>query len=721
MAVFSAVGTAKAQPITVAPFFNSGSMTVGGTDTLNIFIDNSLPSPTQTNLAFTVTLPSGLVVGPGGASGTCGGASISAVAGATSFSLSGATLLTGTNCQPTVSIKGNVAGNYTVTVPVTTDQTSSSGSANETVNPAVLPPTVSKAFGVGTLAVGGTTSLSFTINNPNAGASVTNVAFTDTLPAGMVVATPNGLTGSCGGGTITATAGGGTVNLSTATIAASNSCTFSVNVTVSTAGTMVNSVTVNSDQGTGNTATASLNVLAVSSTAVVSSLNPSALGQAVTFTATVTGAPGTPTGTVDFKDGATTLVAGVALVAGSASFTTSALTKGAHTISAVYSGDGTHSTSTGTVQQTVGIPIDSVKLRQMQNVGTNLVAQSSGQAISGAISSAINDGFNDNPALMTPSDSGLHFTFTAEPAAQRGVAAQQDGVRDFTADPLRRHSRVDDGFSALGYAPAITKAPPAKTNPRVWTAWLDLRGVLWNRDTFGSDIKGDQFNALAGVSARLTPDFLIGVLGGYETFDFTSQVLAGRLKGGGWTAGTYVGWKFAPHLRLDAGFAGSLLDYQGSAGTASGNFSGNRWLASGGVTGSYDLAALVLEPSARIYALWEHENAYTDSLGTLQATRNFSTGRTSGGLKVSLPIAWSSMAVVTPYAGLYGDYYFSKDDDAVAAVTPIPLIQGWSARAVSGVGVTLNGKAQLSIGGELGGLGSDYTMWLVRGRASVPF
>jgi hypothetical protein len=38
-------------------------------------------------------------------------------------------------------------------------------------------------------------------------------------------------------------------------------------------------------------------------------------------------------------------------------------------------------------------------------------------------------------------------------------------------------------------------------------------------------------------------------------------------------------------------------------------------------------AGVLLEPSARIYALWEHENRYVDSLGTLQAVNNFTTGR----------------------------------------------------------------------------------------------
>jgi hypothetical protein len=93
---------------------------------------------------------------------------------------------------------------------------------------------------------------------------VTGVAFTDTLPAGLVVNTPNGLTGSCGGGTITATAGSGSISLTGATLAGSASCTFAVNVTGTSAGTKNNTTgTISSNEGgTGGTASASLAVVA---------------------------------------------------------------------------------------------------------------------------------------------------------------------------------------------------------------------------------------------------------------------------------------------------------------------------------------------------------------------------------------------------------------------------------------------------------------------------
>jgi hypothetical protein len=106
--------------------------------------------------------------------------------------------------------------------------------------------------------------LTFVIGNPVSNPlSLIGVAFTDALPAGLVVATPDGLTGSCSGGTITAAPGASTVSLSGAGLAPGASCTFSVNVTGVGAGVDTNAVSVTSSNGgPGNTALATLVVLA---------------------------------------------------------------------------------------------------------------------------------------------------------------------------------------------------------------------------------------------------------------------------------------------------------------------------------------------------------------------------------------------------------------------------------------------------------------------------
>src|SRR5208283_3811834 len=80
-------------------------------------------------------------------------------------------------------------------------------------------------------------------------------------------------------------------------------------------------------------------------TTLVSSLNPSVYGQAVTFTAAVSAASGTPTGTVIFYDGSTSL-GSATLANGSASLSTSTLAVGSHSITAAYQGVGAFLPST---------------------------------------------------------------------------------------------------------------------------------------------------------------------------------------------------------------------------------------------------------------------------------------------------------------------------------------------------------------------------------------
>ncbi len=91
------------------------------------------------------------------------------------------------------------------------------------------------------------------------------------------------------------------------------------------------------------------------STNLISSSNPSTFGVALTFTATVASAFGTPTGTVTFSDGGTTIGTGT-LSAGVATFSTSTLTSGSHSITAAYSGDTNFAVSTSSpLIQTVNV------------------------------------------------------------------------------------------------------------------------------------------------------------------------------------------------------------------------------------------------------------------------------------------------------------------------------------------------------------------------------
>ncbi len=267
-------GCPRPDPPTLAKTFSDVSICQGDYSELTFTFTN--PNATSlTNVEFTDILPVGLEINdPNGTptvsctTGSSTGHTITAVAGTRTISMTGATLAANSSCSFTVYVKGVAAGSYVntsgsisslYTGPNNTD--TGYGTDNLIV---IATPVINKTFGTTNLITGETTSLTFTITNPNGATELTGVGFTDTLPSGLEVADPNGLIGGCGGGTITAVAGTSTIELSGATLAGGSSCTFSVDVTGTTAGTYENTVQVTSAGGcTGNTASATVVVRAL--------------------------------------------------------------------------------------------------------------------------------------------------------------------------------------------------------------------------------------------------------------------------------------------------------------------------------------------------------------------------------------------------------------------------------------------------------------------------
>jgi hypothetical protein len=107
-----------------------------------------------------------------------------------------------------------------------------------------------------------------------------------------------------------------------------------------------------------------------------SSVDPASAGQTVTFTATLT--PPTATGMVQFQDGNTNLGSAVALSSGVATFPTSSLAAGTHSITASYQGDSNFLSSTSpglteaimttgaaaTTTRLSGAPVATINFRQ---------------------------------------------------------------------------------------------------------------------------------------------------------------------------------------------------------------------------------------------------------------------------------------------------------------------------------------------------------------------
>jgi hypothetical protein len=242
----------------------------------------------------------------------------------------------------------------------------------------------------------------------------------------------------------------------TNTALGTNSTTNTVQVDTGTPGPhTLTAVVVDSATNTVTSSQVIYNVQGGSSTAVISSSNPSSYGQSVTFTANVTGV-GTLTGTVQFAIDGSSFGPLVTLSGGSASSSSiSLLTAGTHTVTATYSGDNSNSTSTGTLSQVVSQASQTITLSGVP----------SSAAYNSSFTVAATGGASGNPVTFTSSgvcsNVGATYTMTSS-AGTCSVIANQAGNTNYSAAP-----QVTQFVNATG--PLVSLTP---TSINFGTAYL---------------------------------------------------------------------------------------------------------------------------------------------------------------------------------------------------------------------------------------------------------
>jgi uncharacterized repeat protein (TIGR03803 family) len=239
-----------------------------------------------------------------------------------------------------------------------------------------------------------------------------------------------------------------------------------------------------------------VNPSAVTTTTLTSSLNPSVYGQAVTFTAVVSAALGTPTGTVIFFAGSTAL-GSATLANGSASLSTSSLSAGSHSITAAYQGSGAFEPST------------SSPLKQVVNVSTTKTAVTTsgspsfvGQPVTFSatvtdIYGAIPDGelvtfYDDGTAIGTGTTAGGVATFTTSSLTAKthtvkatyagdGVFKPSSGTVMQVVDKYPTTTALSSSLNPSNYGQTVTfTATVTPTGPYPLTGKVVFKdGTIW--------------------------------------------------------------------------------------------------------------------------------------------------------------------------------------------------------------------------------------------------
>ena len=236
-------------PATVGKSFGASVVPFNSPVTLSVTVTNP-NTRVLLGVALTDTYPANIInATPAITSNTCGG-SVSVAAGGSTLSLSGGSITASGNCVITSRVIATAAGTYTNVITVGAVTATNAGASTVSASAQVIatsPATIAKSFSPASVPVNTVSSTGFTVSNPNT-VALTGVAFTDNLPAGLVVAASPSPFNGCGG-TLAATAGGSVIALTGAGVATSGSCVISVAVSSGTAATYINTASgVSSNQ-----------------------------------------------------------------------------------------------------------------------------------------------------------------------------------------------------------------------------------------------------------------------------------------------------------------------------------------------------------------------------------------------------------------------------------------------------------------------------------------
>lgn len=377
----------------------------------------------------------------------------------------------------------------TITAGSTTNQVSFTSGASGSVTLGVTVTRGCSSTSSALVAITGNTS---TALSSSANPSVTgqSVVFTATVTAvSPAIGTPAGTvrfkTNGVNFGSAVTLSGGSASSLAVASLAVGN---YTVTADYSGSGTFCASSGALSGGQTVNKAG--------SSTVLTSSQNPSIYGQSVTFTATVAAVSpglGTPSGTIAFKDGSTTLGTRTLNGSGVATLATNKLSVSGspHSVTAVYAGDnnfsGSASSAVSQIINKAALTVSGVTANNKIFDGTTAATLNTGSAalvgmISGdtvALNSAsaagafadntVGDGKTVTVSGLTISGAGSGNYALAQPTAAANIMAP-DPVPRLMAAVSTNLGRNLTAFGKLG----VTYQLQYSTNLAQPLAWYPL-------------------------------------------------------------------------------------------------------------------------------------------------------------------------------------------------------------------------------------------------------
>ncbi len=265
----------------------------------------------------------------------------------------------------------------------------------------------------------------------------------------------------------------------------------------------------------------------------------------------------------------------------------------------------------------------------------------------------------------------------------------------------------------------------AVLNP-AFDVWMEAHYSSY-ADGLGGINREGQFGVLfAGADYVVRPGFLIGALVQVDRTveDIKNPDLTGQVKGNGWMAGPYLGWKLSDHLYFDTrgawGTSTNDIALQDAAsGSRTGSFDTQRWLATAALTGNYQYGPLRITPQIELAYGSENSDAYRNSLGQMVDQANAMIGRLSAGPEFGYTTYLRNGVTIEPQVSFKGIWNF---DDAPIVLSTGPVrAEPLRGEVETGIMVKTPGGYAVRASGSYDGIGDkNLEVWTAKGWVNIP-
>lgn len=190
---------------------------------------------------------------------------------------------------------------------------------------------------------------------------------------------------------------------------------------------------------------------------------------------------------------------------------------------------------------------------------------------------------------------------------------------------------------------------------------IELWTQIYGANTDAGNANSKLWVGYVGAHTFLTQDMLIGALVQVDYAQEANKVAGSNAHGTGWMFGPYIAGKITGQdVFYEARFSvGGSNNKISPTGAYTDTYKTGRWMASGKLSGAYDLGDVTFSPNIGVSYFSETQSAYTDSLSNAIPQQTVTSGEIAFGPEISKTIALENGASFIPKAGLSVIYTYN--------------------------------------------------------------